>query len=271
MLESFTASVLRQSVPRISRKSGFVPKKRHASYCKLCLLNWLKTLCLCCTQQVFSKALIWQWRALCVWWISPPKPVRLQSKHSYCGCDIIFVLVRNTSVCGWTCAERLENPSNWRYVVFSDNRGAEVSESVDNLLACLSAHAPVHNMFSLMSPGGELLASACDEWRAHGATLPAVLPVGLGTSCSGHHHPGHRVAWRLWVDNTCRVRIGARRCVSVRRTNSTIKMCAQLYKCLFVFFENILRKAEVELSQLQCNLFSLTTPFNLNLSWWLHF
>lgn len=137
MLESFTASVLRQSVPRISRKSGFVPKKRHASYCKLCLLNWLKTLCLCCTQQVFSKALIWQWRALCVWWISPPKPVRLQSKHSYCGCDIIFVLVRNTSVCGWTCAERLEDPSKLKICCLLWQQGGW-GIRISGQLACLS-------------------------------------------------------------------------------------------------------------------------------------
>lgn len=66
-----------------------------------------------------------------------------------------------------------------------------------------------------LSPGGELLAGAGDEWWAHRASIPALLPVGLGTSCTGYHCPGYRLAWRLRMDNTQCVRTGARRCVSV--------------------------------------------------------
>lgn len=66
-----------------------------------------------------------------------------------------------------------------------------------------------------VSPGGELLAGAGDERWTHGASLPALLPAGLGASCSRHHCPGHRLAWWLRMDNTQCLRTGARRCVSV--------------------------------------------------------
>lgn len=68
--------------------------------------------------------------------------------------------------------------------------------------------------FALLSTGGELLASAGDEQRAHRASLSAVLPAGLGTSCSGHHCSGHRLARRIRMVDPQRVRAGARRRVS---------------------------------------------------------
>lgn len=88
-------------------------------------------------------------------------------------------------------------------------------------LACVGVYMffsvpnPVHKLFSqTVSLGGELLASTGDEWRAHRASIPAVLPVGLGTSCSSHHRPGHRLTRRLRMDHTHCIRTGARGCVS---------------------------------------------------------
>lgn len=77
--------------------------------------------------------------------------------------------------------------------------------------------------FALLSTGGELLASAGDEWRAHRASLSALLPAGLGISGSGHHCSGRRLARRIRMVNPQRVRTGARRRVSAavheRKTN----------------------------------------------------
>lgn len=80
--------------------------------------------------------------------------------------------------------------------------------------ACVKKRRSFHSLCA----GGELLAGAGDERRAHGAAISALLPAGLGTSCSGHHCSGHRLARWIWMVHTQRVRTGARGRVSMTRT-----------------------------------------------------
>lgn len=150
------------------------------------------------------------------------KPARLQSKQSYCGCDKSVVVLHSL---WWP------NVLNERWKkTFQTLLSFKILQTallgnitLHEVAACVCTSVflftvPVHKLFSqTMSPGGELLASAGDEWRAHRASIPALLPARLGTSSSCHHCTRHRLARRLRMDHTQCVRTGARRCVSGQR------------------------------------------------------
>lgn len=199
--------------------------------------------CVCAaTDRCSRRAPYVTWRLQCMREMRRSKPVRLQSKQNYCGCNK-SVTVR-VCVCVTVLHSLRNQMSSWaeRDQNSPNNFLLLLTECVQSMNVRLPFYVSGHNPVVKRPPrlrcslqtgiylltsrpvpsGGELLAGAGDEWRAHRASIPALLPAGLGTSCDGHHCPGHRLAWRLWMDNTQCVRSGSRRRVSATAQHNTM-------------------------------------------------